>query len=211
VIDGGLLKLPGGGSIGLLVPRSNGAQETLAKVESVVQLSNGDWLVMDGGEKAIHRFARAGAYGGTFATVRAARLAINETDEVAALDRDQKGIQLFDPTGKSLGRIPFKGTGYDLQNPEDLTYDAFGHLYVLDRGAIAVFSPYPATPPAPGAMPAAAPAAPAGRASAYRLITTFAEPEKNVAGFHKATAFAVDQSGAIYLYDDRAQRILVYR
>jgi len=211
VVDGGLLKLTGGGSIGLLVPRSNGAQETLAKVESVVQLSNGDWLVMDGGEKAIHRFTRAGGYGGPFATIRASRLAVNETDEVAALDREQKGIQLLDAAGKSLGKIPFKGTGYDLQNPEDLAYDAFGHLYVLDRGAVAVFSPYPSTPPAPGTIPAAAPAAPAGRASAYRLLTVFSEPEKNVTGFHKATAFTLDQSGALYLYDERAQRILVYR
>jgi hypothetical protein len=210
-IDGGLLRLIGGGSVGLLVPRSNGAQETLTKIESVVQLSTGDWLVADGGERVVHRFGRAGAYTGPFATARVLRLAVNEVDEVAALDREQKGILLFDAAGKSLGRIPFKGTGYDLQNVEDLAYDAFGHLYVLDRGAVAVFSPYPAAPAAAGPLPAPPAASPAGRASAYRLVTLFAEPERNAAGFHKATAFGIDQSGALYLYDDRAQRILVYR
>jgi TolA-binding protein len=209
-IDGGVLRLPGGTTVGLLVPRPNGSQETLTRIEAVAQLSNGDWLVMDGSEKAIQRFTRAGAYVGPFASGRVSRLAVDPFDEVAGLDRDQKGVLLFDATGKSLGRIPAKGTGYDLQNPMDLTYDAFGHLYVLDRIAIAVFSPYPAAPDAvaPAATP---PAAAASRAAAYRLVTLFAEPEKSSSGFHKATAFAVDQSGAVYLFDDRAQRMMVYR
>lgn len=198
-IDGGLLRLAGGATVAVLVPRPNGAQETLTKIESVVQLSNGDWLVIDGGEKAIHRFARAGAYIGPFATVRPVRLAVNDLDEVAALDRDQKAVVLFDAAGKNLGRLPLKGTGYDLQNPADITYDVFGHLYVLDRGTIAVFSPYPAAPPA----------SVAGRAGAYRLVTAFTE--SNPGGFHRAAAFAVDQAGVLYLYDERAQRILVYR
>ena len=45
----------------------------------------------------------------------------------------------------------------------------------------------------------------------YRLVTLFAEPKTSTTGFHKATAFAVDDSGAIYLYDENAKRILVYR
>ena len=214
VMDGGLLRLSGGATVPLLVPRSNGTPETLTKIESVVQLSNGDWLVMDGNEKAIHRFTRAGAYARPFATARVSRLAVNAFDEVAGLDRDQKGVVFFDAAGKALDRLPAKGTGYDLQNPEDLTYDAFGHLYVLDRSAIAVFSPYPSAPVIGAArvVGAAAPASnPTNRAGAYRLVTFFAESEKTPAGLHKGTAFAVDSSGAVYLYDDRAQRLLVYR
>jgi hypothetical protein len=212
-IDGGLLRPLAGGSVSPLLPKPNGAQETLTRIEAVAQLSNGDWIVMDGGEKALHRFARGGAYIGPFVPAGVSRLAVSVFDEVAGIDRDQKGIVLFDVTGKSLGRIALKGTGYDLQNPEDLTYDAFGHLYVLDRGAIAVFTPYPAAPVGSAAAPASTPAAARAltRAAAYRLLTVFAEPEKSPSGFRKATAFALDSSGAVYLYDDRLQRILVYR
>ena len=166
---------------------------------------------MDGNGKNIHRYGKTGTYQGPFALSHASRLAVNAVDEVAAIDKDQKAIVFFDATGKISGKIPLKGTGYDLQNPEDLTYDAFGHLYVLDRGAIAVFSPYPAAPPAASAA-LAAPAAPAASAArTYRLVTLFAEPEKSVAGFHKGTAFALNQAGVIYLYDENAKRILVYR
>ena len=138
-------------------------------------------------------------------------------DEVAGLDREQKGIALFDATGRSLGRIPLKATTYELQNPEDLTYDDFGHLYVLDRVSIAVFSAFAASPGAQAtAPPAAGPARPVTRGavdppSPYRLLTLYAEPEKSPSAFRKATAFAVDRSGGIYLYDENAKRIMVYR
>jgi hypothetical protein len=131
------------------------------------------------------------------------RLAVSPLDEVAGLDRDNKCVDLFDATGKQTGKIPFKGTGYDLQNPEDLKYDSFGHLYVLDRSTIAVFSPYSATPITGAAKP------PVDRGAAFRLVTAFTEA--SATGFKKATAFAVDASGTIFLYDDRAQRLMVYR
>ena len=45
----------------------------------------------------------------------------------------------------------------------------------------------------------------------YSLVTQFTAPEKDPAAFRKATAFAVDPSGAVFLYDERAQRVMVYR
>jgi TolA-binding protein len=211
VADSGVLRPMTGQPMLLMLPRSDGTQEALSKPDGVVQLSNSEYLVMDGNGKNIQRYDRAGTYKGPFAASKADHLAINAVDEVAALDRDQKGVVLYDGQGKTVGKIPFKAAGYDLQNPQDLAYDAFGHLYVLDRGAIAVFSPYPAAPAAaaPGAAPA--PAAGAPRLVNYRLVTLFAEPEKSLAGFHKALAFAVDQSGVVYVADDSVKRILVYR
>jgi hypothetical protein len=60
----------------------------------------------------------------------------------------------------------------------------------------------------------AAPAAAVGagqRGTAYRLLMVYTESDKSPGAFRKGTSFAIDQAGTMYLYDDRAQRILVYR
>lgn len=211
VIDTGMMQPQGGKAMVLPVTKSNGAQDVMAKVNTAVQLSNGDWLVMDDAEKSIFRFTSEGTFISIFATVKVAKMAVNDVDEVAVIDKDQKGIALFDATGKSVGRIPLKAANYDIQNVEDLTYDDFGHLYVLDRSGIAIFSPYaagPAPAPAPGAPK---PAARNVVENPYHLLTFFAEGEKTPGAFRKATSFVVDHSGGIYLYDENAKRIMVYR
>jgi TolA-binding protein len=211
VIDTGAMQMPNGKPMVLPVTKSNGQQDVMLKVNTAVQMSNGNWLVMDDAEKAIFRFSNAGVFISVFAPLKVSKLAVNDVDEVAAIDRDQKVIALFDAAGKSIGRIPLKAANYDIQDAEDLTYDDFGHLYVLDRSGIAVFSPY-ATGPAPA--PAAAAPKPAGKNvvdNPYHLLTFFTEGEKAPGAFRKATAFVMDHSGGIYLYDENAKRIMVYR
>jgi len=225
VIEGGTLRLMTGTPLSLAIPKSDGTPDFLSKIDGLVQLSNGDWLVMDGDQRGIQRFNRLGEYGATFAPARVTKLAVNAVDEVAGIDRDRKNFVFFDASGKpAAASVPFRGAGYDLQNPEDLTFDAFGHLYVLDRGAVAVFGPHPvaaaagaAGASAAGNAPAAAArgrgagAAPATPGRTYRLLTVFSEPAKAQTGLRRGTAFAVDQSGGVFVHDDRAQKILVYR
>jgi outer membrane protein assembly factor BamD (BamD/ComL family) len=188
----------------------NGVLEALNKAMSVGQLSNGDWIVADESDKFLQRYTKAGKYLNVFSTSRLSRFVVNGSDEVIGFDRDQKAVTILDITGKAIGHIPFKGTGYELQAPEDLAFDGFGHLYVLDHTAVAIFSPFAVAPAgaAPGTKPAAAPSA--DRAS-YHLLTLYTEADKSPSAFHKATGFAIDRAGTMYLYDDRAQRILVYR
>jgi TolA-binding protein len=210
VLEPGMLHPGAADPFSFPVLRSNGVTEALGKATAAGQLSSGDWVVADENEKFLHRYSRAGKYSNVFSTARLSRLAINSMDEVAGFDRDQKGITLVDATGKPVGHIPAKGTGYELQNPEDLAYDSFGHLYVLDHAAIVIFSPYP--PPADPLVPKpAAPTSSADRGAAYHLLTVYTEPDKSPGSFRKATAFAIDRTGTVYLYDERAQRILVYR
>jgi TolA-binding protein len=200
VIDSGDLRPVKGTTVSLAAPKGSSDISPLQHIDAAVQLSNGDWAVMDGDQRSILRFKATGEYISAFSTPHVTRLALSPLDEVAGLDRDAKCIDLFDASGKQTGKIPFKGANYDLQNPEDLRYDNFGHLYVLDRTTIAVFTPYPATP---GAKP------PVDRGAAFRLVTAFTDAAPT--GFKKATAFAVDASGTIFLYDDHAQRLMVYR
>ena len=207
VNDGVSLRPGSGAPISFAVPQTSGLPRPLDKLVTAVQLSNGDWLVLDQDERAIHRFSRAGAHAGAFATGRFTRIAVNGFDEVAAIDRDQRAIALFDGAGKPLTRLPLRGTNYDLQNPEDLTFDTFGHLYVLDREALVVFTPYQTSPPPAAAAPK--PAAEAG--GGYRAVTVLLASDKDPSAFRRGRALAVDRSGGVFLYDERAQRILVYR
>jgi hypothetical protein len=208
--DAASLRPATGAPITLSLPQSNGQPKPLTNIEAAAQFSNGDWLISDGSDRSIQRFTGAGVHLGPFAPGRLTPLVVTATDDVVGVDKDAKTIVVFDSTGKSTARVPLRGGGYDLQNVEDIAVDSFGHVYVLDRTAIAIFSPYPASPAAAGA-PASA-AGPAGvRASSYRLVTLFAPPQNDVAGFKRATAFALDPSGAVFLYDDRAERVMVYR
>ena len=226
VIDGGrLVPPPPGKPLVLTVPRLNKAAEALEKIETAVQLSNGDWLVMDANDKAIQRFARDGSYLQPFEStpgkdgpVKVSHLAANAFDEVAGLDDGHSRVVLFDASGAVKGTIPYKrrnqdfrdsqDVAYELKDPRDLAFDAFGHLYVLDPKAVAIFSPY--APAVPGRAPVR-PAADVNRGDDFRLRTLFVDAaEKGREGF-RATAFAVDRAGAIFLYDETLKQMVVYR
>jgi TolA-binding protein len=204
VHDGATLRaFAAANTLALQRPRAESAPEPLEEIEGIAQLSTGEWLASDPGSRTIYKFSRAGDFGGAWTQAKVTRLAINGVDQVAAIDRDQKAIVFFNAAGKITDRLPLKGTGYVFENPVDLTYDAFGHFYILDRESVGVFSPYPAAKGAP---------APAAGGPKYRLVTLYQDlVEKSPSSFRRATAFAVDQAGALYLADDRAQKIRVYR
>lgn len=204
-IDSASLKSLDGGSAPLLLPESDGSARALDKIVDAAQLSNGQWLLMDEDQRAIHRFNRDGSYVSVFTAARVARMAVGATDQVAAIERDRRDVLVFDSAGKVNARIALRAGTLDLRDPEDLAFDDFGHLYVLGRGALAVFSPYPER--AAGDAPAGA-GAPAS--TGYRLLTVFA-PDRQTGGFDRATALLVDASGGALIYDGRAERILVYR
>ena len=204
IVEVGGVKPFKGASVPFIMPKPDGSIEPMTKITAAVQLSNGQWAVMDEDQRFIQRFNDAGKHVTLFAQNRVTRMAINRVDQIAAIDRDQRGIIIFDGAGKTLSRIPLKGTGYDLPNPEDLAFDNFGHLYVLDRVAVGVFSPYPAAPVQPGAT--AATAAPA----TYRLQAFFPASQSGGA-LRRGNFLTVDESGVVFVYDERAQRVLALR
>jgi TolA-binding protein len=163
--------------------------KAIEEIPSVLAMSNGTRLIADRKGKQVLRFAANGTYVNKFAGVDAERLALNQLDDVAMIDRDKKTVVVTDRDGKTLGSIPQKGTGYEFDNPVDLAYDPFGHIYVLDRGRSTVFVFGPR----------------------YRLLTAITIPEKSPGAFQKAVAFALDRAGRLYIYDDRAQTVQVYQ
>src|SRR5262249_19841664 len=159
------------------------------EIPSAVAMSDGTRLVSDRKGKQVIRLSAAGAFVGKFAGVDAERLALNHYDDVAMIDRETKSVALFDRDGKALGKITQKGTGYERDNPVDLNFDPCGNLYVVDRGrgSVVVFGPK------------------------NKLLTTVTMPEKSPGAFPRASAFALDRAGRLYIFDDRAQGVQVYQ
>jgi TolA-binding protein len=195
VVEVGQLRPQAGSVVPLSAPRPGGSPRPLEKMDGVVAMAGGDWVVADEDERGLMRFDAAGKAKGPFAAGRMLRLAINGFDEVAGIDRESKSVVIFDAGGKMLTRIPARSPGCQLENPADLEFDEFGHLYVLDRDAVCVFD-------APAGATATTPP---------RLLSRFSEPEKNPAAFRRATALALDASGRLFIADERAARVLAYR
>lgn len=166
-----------------------GKTRLVEEIPAVVALASGTRLIADRKGKNVIRVGVDGRYIGPFTAVNAERLALNKLEDVAILEKDTKSITVTDRDGKTLTKIATKGTGYQFNEPIDLAFDQLGHLYVLDRGAgaVVVFSPK------------------------YKLITTFSIPDKSAGSFTKARSFALDATGRMYIFDERAKRIQVYQ
>jgi TolA-binding protein len=159
------------------------------KLTDLAVTASGEYLAADRETKAVMRFSATGAYAGDYAKqIEARRLAISDLDEVAVLDGSTKSIVLLARDGKVAKQIPARGSNYQLRNPEDVAFDRFGHLYVLDRSAVLVFSP-----------------------DGSRLLTTFAAAEKSADAIGEGKAFALDGAGRMYVFDGRADTVKVYR
>jgi TolA-binding protein len=178
-------------AVGLSIPRPDGTSRQLEDVISGVVLSSGDFVLPDRSGKALVRFTADGKHRGNFAAVDALRVAVNRLDDVAVLDRSGKNIVIFDRDGKTRGRLVQRGKGYEFGDVVDIAFDRFGHLYALDpnRGSVFIFMPGPET----------------------RLIATFALADRTQGSFRRASAFALDSAGRLYIHDERAESVQVYR
>ena len=183
------LEAAGGGPslVTLTVPRDGSPSRVVDDIGALGALSTGERLVADRGQRAVYRFDAQGKFVGPFATGRISRIAVGPSDEVALLDRDQKTVSLVDRSGKLLVRVAAKGTGWAFDNPTDVALDAFGHLYVLDRSSLHVFT------------------------RAGSLVTSFSPPDRSPGAFRTAGALALDDAGRLFIFDERAERVQVYQ
>jgi DNA-binding beta-propeller fold protein YncE len=168
----------------LSVPHSGGQARVLDEMSAVAVLSTGERLVADRDQRAVFRFDPAGKFVGPFAAFRANRVAVGPGDLVALLDRDSDTVSIFDRAGKPATKLQVRS---DMRNASDLAFDSMGHLYVLDKSTVLIFAPD------------------------GRLVTTFASPDKTDGAFKDASSLALDDAGRLFLYDERAERVLVYQ
>jgi TolA-binding protein/DNA-binding beta-propeller fold protein YncE len=188
LIEGNIMP-DGAQPILLEIPSPGGKTRALEDIPGGAATATGDLLVIDRGARAVVKFSPVGKHLGTFATGDADRLAIDASGNVAILDRDNKSITVVDPDGRGARKIVV--SGYAPDNPVDLAFDALGHLYVLDRGRSSLYI------------------LTTGRAP--KLLASFTVPEKHPGSFTRATAFALDEAGRLYIYDERAERVQIYQ
>ncbi len=181
------LKVLGGPAIAFTVPRPGESPRTVEDIAAAAALPTGQWLVADADSGSVLRFGAKGDYDGVFAPVRASRLAVGPSGEVAAIERDTKTVLIFNPDATPRGRLAERGQGYTFRNPRDVAFDAFGHLYVLDETAVLIFD------------------------SARRLLHRVAPAERTRGALENAAALAVDPAGRLYVADREAGRVRIFQ
>jgi hypothetical protein len=185
--DDGGLRAEGQPVLSLATARPDGKLETV-RLDAGVVTSAGDVIVTNHDQKTLVRFGADGKPKGEFARgIATRRLTVDDLDRVAALDADAKTVVVFGRDGKVVARIPERGTGYQFKQPVDIAFDRLGHLYVLDRAAVFVFTPQ------------------------RTLLTTFTVADKAPGAFNNAEAFALDSAARLFIYDSRSSAVQVYR
>jgi TolA-binding protein len=173
--------------MGLSVPGDKpGQPEPLEKIETAVLTPGGALLVADGKRKRVFRFDRKGVYQQPFPDAKereVTRMVLDAEGGIVMLDGQEKAVRVFDETGKPLRALGPRGTGWQLQRPVDVAVDPFRNLYVADQeGAVHVLSPQGA------------------------LLTSITAPE-----MRKPAALTLDPSGAVLVYDEKAEKILRFK
>jgi TolA-binding protein len=163
-----------------------GVLEPLEKIEAAVLTPSGSLLVSDSKRKHVYRFDAKYQFQGIFPDPKereVIRMSVDGEGGIALLDKDEKSVRVYDEGGKLLRTVAQRGTGYELKRPVDAALDPVRNLYVADEeGSVFVFS------------------------AQGQLLTTLAGGE-----LRKPAALTLDPSGALLVYDERAERVLRFR
>jgi TolA-binding protein len=185
----GVLRVDPSTAIPLAAPQVAKPPRPLGELRAAVGLSTGDVLVSDGDTKSVLQFSESGKYIGEFSKTDASRLVVNQLDHVAMLDRESVWVTIVDRDRKTLLHVGPRGQGFEFKNPVDIAFDAFGHLYVLDRGS---FTVWVFTPDG-------------------KLRTQFTLAEKAPGAFARARTLTLDSAGRLFIFDERAEAVRIYR
>lgn len=171
------------GASGFSVPSGKpGEVDPLDRITAAVALPSGDLLVADAKKKAVFRFSGT-ALVGTFPDKQpreVTRLAPSLQGEVWMLRKDNRTVEAFDFSGRPARVIPAKGPGYEFKKPVDIATDNFGNLYVAEEDqGVFLFS----------------------WKGAFLM-------QIGLSDIRRARAVTVEPSGAVLVYDDRAETIV---
>ena len=168
-----------------LTAATMGGPKLLQDISAGGLLSTGEYVIADRELRGAYRFSSAGQYLAAFASGRITRIAVSVSDQVAMLDSDSKSVIVSDRAGKMPSRIAQRGTGYEMNMPSDVGFDAFDNVYVLDRDRVLVFAP------------------------GGKLLTIFTPGTESA--IRNGQALALDAAARLYIYDEAQGRVAVYQ
>ena len=181
----GALTARGTPALQMTLPRPGRDPKEFREIDAAGVTAVGDWLIMDRDERDIHRFSATAEYRGVFASGRVRRLAVGPNDLVAVVARDRR-IRLL-TEGQELGEIPRKGSNYEIDDPIDVAFDVFGHLYIVDEKRVFIF----------------------GRDR--KLVLRVPASDDTPGAPRKITAFALDRFGSFFIADGDEKQIVRYQ
>jgi TolA-binding protein len=189
VARGGTLIAARADAIAFSGPGGDGQLRAVDEIPAALPNARGERIISNPKSRNVLRALPNGKFVSVFAAGNITRMAQNWLGDVAMLDKSTKSVNIADRDGKAVSKIATKGTGYELDEPTDLAFDALGHLYVLDRGrsSIYVFG------------------------AKNKLVATLTVPEKSPGALSRADALGVDAAGRLYVFDNRSRRIQVYQ
>jgi TolA-binding protein len=176
-------------SLSQFVDRNSRQKDQLDSIVAMAVTSARDYLIADHRRRSIYRLGRGHDAESWLAGINVRRLSINADDEVAILSAERE-VEVYDRFGRPR-TLSLRGTPKDrFRDPRDLAFDAWGHVYVLDRGhrSVLVFSP-------------------TGRF--VRSLDSASEREPHA--FTRASALTVDEAGTLFILDERNRQIQVYQ
>jgi outer membrane protein assembly factor BamD (BamD/ComL family) len=160
------------------------APKPVDKILAAALTPGGSILVSDEDREAVLRFDAKGQYLGAFPGKDATKRKVSRI-----LVDGEGGIVALDRDEKAVrvwdetGRLLRTIGPAGLKRPSDVAVDAFRNLYVADEeGGVLVFNPQ------------------------GQLLLTITSPE-----LKRPRALTLDATGAVLVYDDRAERVLRYR
>jgi sugar lactone lactonase YvrE len=163
-----------------------GVPDPVERVASSALTPGGSILVADEKRKRVFRYDHKSQYQGPFPDAKdreVVRMLVDDEGALVFLDREEKGVRAYDEAGRLLRSIGPRGAGFELKRPVDVAIDPLRNTYVADEEAgVLVFSP-----------------------QGQLLVVVGAGELK------RPKALTLEPSGAVLVYDDRAQRVLRFK
>ncbi|MBI3932884.1 MAG: tetratricopeptide repeat protein [Acidobacteria bacterium] len=163
-----------------------GVPEPLEDIGAAVITAGGNMLIADGKRNRVYRYDRQFQFLGTWPDGKereVRRLVLDGEGAVVLLDAKDKTVQVYDESGRLLRSLGGRGTASEFRKPVDVAVDAARNLYVAEEeGPVRIFSPD------------------------GRLLGSLASDE-----VRRPRALTLDPSGAVLVYDDKAQRVIRFK